>query len=171
MTDHNEIERVMQVLRERAGLSGSGLGSGSGSVDLIRDIGTVDSPKSSTSNELNTRGYSVESLPEDNIPMLTEVVQVPRYNKPDLPDALDEVKWGALADRVEQNVMERILRRSEALLESQLKEDLNTVLERATSTLAADLHATLSQSIRDMVSRAVTDELTRLQTEISLGKR
>ena len=146
VADHNEIERVMQVLRERAGLSGS----------------APSAPRPQA---------ALQTLPEDNIPMLTEVVQVPRYNKPDLPDAIDEVKWGALADRVEQNVMERILKRSETLLEAQLKDDLSTVLERAASTLAADLHATLSQSIRDMVSRAVTDELTRLQTEISLGKR
>jgi hypothetical protein len=148
MTDSNEIERIMQVLRDRAG---------------IRD----DAPKQVTINE----DVALVTLPDDNIPMLTEVVQVPRYSKNELPKAIDDVQFAALSDRVEQNVMERILRHSEQLLDAKLKEDLAPVLQRVTETLVADLKTTLSQSIRDMVSNAVTDELTRLQSEITFGKR
>jgi hypothetical protein len=165
MTDSNEIERIMQVLRDRAG---------------IRDDSNFDAQKHESTKtvkgaippsiEIN-ESVALVTLPDDNIPMLTEVVQVPRYSKAELPKAIDDVQFAALSDRVEHNVMERILRHSEQLLDAKLKEDLAPVLQRATETLVADLKTTLSQSIRDMVSNAVADELTRLQSEITFGKR
>jgi hypothetical protein len=165
MTDPNEIERIMQVLRDRAG---------------IRDDSNFDAQKLESSKvektistsqvEIN-ENVALVTLPDDNIPMLTEVVQVPRYSKTELPKAIDDVQFSALSERVEHNVMERILRHSEQLLDAKLKDDLAPVLQRATETLIADLKTTLSQSIRDMVSNAVADELTRLQSEITFGKR
>jgi hypothetical protein len=164
MTDSNEIERIMQVLRDRAG---------------IRDDSNFDEQKidSAIAGKINTNpqveineNVALVTLPDDNIPMLTEVVQVPRYSKTELPKTIDDVQFSALSDRVEHNVMERILRHSEQLLDAKLKDDLAPVLQRATETLVADLKTTLSQSIRDMVSNAVADELTRLQSEITFGK-
>jgi hypothetical protein len=165
MTDSNEIERIMQVLRDRAGIrDGSNV-----------DSETVDSTKHGKTKavppvEIN-ESVTLVTLPDDNIPMLTEVVQVPRYSKTELPKTIDDVQFAALSDRVEHNVMERILRHSEQLLDAKLKDDLTPVLQRAMETLVADLKTTLSQSIRDMVSNAVADELTRLQSEITFGKR
>jgi hypothetical protein len=153
MSDSKELDRIMQGLRERAGLTD--------------DNKPISKPK----NETETLAGGLASFPEDSIPMLTEVVQVPRYSKANLPDNIDDVGFAALSDRVEQNVMERLLLRSEQHLEERIKTDLAAVLERATRTLTADLQATLSQSIRDMVSSAVSDELTRLQSEITFGNR
>jgi hypothetical protein len=165
MTDSNEIERIMQVLRDRAG---------------IREDTNFDAKKLEPARALKTTGdksleinhdVALVTLPDDNIPMLTEVVQVPRYSKSELPKAIDDVQFAALSERVEANVMERILRHSEQLLDARLKIDLESVLQRATETLAADLKTTLSQSIRDLVSHAVSEELTRLQSEITFGTR
>jgi hypothetical protein len=165
MTDSNEIERIMQVLRDRAGIRD----------DSVFDAKNSDPPKSSkTGNETLvdlSHNVGLVTLPDDNIPMLTEVVQVPRYSKTELPKEIDDVQFAALSDRVEQNVLERILRHSEQILDAKLKEDLSPVLQRATETLVADLKTTLSHSIREMVSNAVADELTRLQSEITFGKR
>jgi hypothetical protein len=153
MSDSKELDRIMQGLRKRAGLT--------------EENNAIPEPKSET--DIPAGGLA--SFPEDSIPMLTEVVQVPRYSKANLPDNIDDVGFAALSDRVEQNVMERLLLRSEQHLEERIKTDLAAVLERATQTLTADLQATLSQSIRDMVSSAVSDELTRLQSEITFGNR
>lgn len=165
MTDSNEIERIMKVLRDRAGIRDA----------TTSDDHQPDSPKPEKHEPLRdieiNHDIALVTLPDDNIPMLTEVVQVPRYSKTELPKAIDDVQFAALSERVEHNVMERILRHSEKLFDAKLKEDLSPILQRATETLVADLKTTLSQSIRDMVSNAVADELTRLQSEITFGKR
>ncbi|MGE0799243.1 MAG: hypothetical protein AB7O55_13075 [Lautropia sp.] len=108
---------------------------------------------------------------DEPIPMLTEVVQVPRYDTEDLPQNLAEVDWGDLAQRVRENVLERLLRRSDALLDAQLQTTLTPVLERAAETVAHELHDSLNRMIRDIVARAVTEELTRLHAEIARRNR
>jgi hypothetical protein len=148
MTDSTEIERIMQVLRDRAGMP--------------------DAPQSKPSYR-PTAVPNLVTVPEDSIPMLTEVVEVPRYSRTELPDAIDDVQWAALSERVERNVMERMLRRTEQMIDAKLNQDLTQVIARATQTLSADLATTISESIRDLVSNAVADELTRLQSEITFG--
>jgi len=103
---------------------------------------------------------------DDAIPMLTEVVEVPRYDTSELPGTLNAVDWSQLALRVQENVLERMLSRSEALLDAQLRANLQAVIGRATESLAADLATTLEQLIRDLVARAVTEELTRVHDEV-----
>jgi len=99
--------------------------------------------------------------------MLTEIVQVPRYAPEELPKSLADVSWADLAERVRENVTERRVRRSEALLDAKLRESLQTVIDRAADSLAAELRASLSQTVRDVVARAVKEELTRLHAEIA----
>jgi hypothetical protein len=114
---------------------------------------------------------SVAAAAGGDIPMLTEVVQVPRYDTEDLPQTLAEVDWGDLGQRVRENVLERLLRRSDALLDAQLQNTLTPVLERAAETVAHELHDALNRMIRDIVARAVTEELTRLHAEIAKRNR
>ena len=114
---------------------------------------------------------SVAAAAAADIPMLTEVVQVPRYDTEDLPQTLAEVDWGDLGQRVRENVLERLLRRSDALLDAQLQNTLTPVLERAAETVAHELHDALNRMIRDIVARAVTEELTRLHAEIAKRNR
>jgi uncharacterized membrane-anchored protein YjiN (DUF445 family) len=108
---------------------------------------------------------------DEAIPMLTEIVQVPRYTSEELPETLSEVDWAELAERVRQNVTERLTRRSQALLDSQLRGTLEVVLDRAAESLAAELHESLTQMVRDIVGRAVTEELTRVHAEIERRNR
>jgi uncharacterized membrane-anchored protein YjiN (DUF445 family) len=107
---------------------------------------------------------------ETVFPTLTEVVQVPRYAVGDLPDSLGDIDWADLAQRIRENVLERLMRRSEQMLEPQLRTTLDAITARACESLAAELNATLSQMIRDVVARSVNEELTRLHTEIQRRK-
>jgi uncharacterized membrane-anchored protein YjiN (DUF445 family) len=93
-------------------------------------------------------------------------MSVPRYSSAELPDTLTEVDWTQLALRVRENVLERLMRRSEVMLDAQLKSTLETITARAAESLAVEMHDSLSQLVRDIVARAVNEELTRLQTEI-----
>lgn len=104
---------------------------------------------------------------DEPIPMLTEIVQVPRYAPEELPADLGDVDWAGLAERVRENVTERLARRSEALLDAQLRDSLQAVIDRAAQALAAELRASLAQTVRDVVARAVNEELTRLHAEIA----
>jgi hypothetical protein len=108
---------------------------------------------------------------DEAIPMLTEIVQVPRYVPEDLPRTLEEVDWSGLTERVRENVTERLARRSEALLDAALRDSLQTVVDRAAESLAADLRESVMRAVRDLVARAVNEEITRVHAEIARRPR
>lgn len=108
---------------------------------------------------------------DDAIPMLTEIVEVPRYDAADLPPTIADVDWPRLALRVQENVLERLLGRSNALLDEQLKTGLQAIIERTAQTLAAELRINLQQMISELVARAVNEELTRVHDEITRAAR
>lgn len=109
--------------------------------------------------------------PDQGIPMLTDVLHVPRYNGSDLPANLSEVSWPELSLKVQENVMERLMRRSGEMLEDQLQQTLQVVLDRHLQTMSADLNDALTRLVRELVARAVADELTRVHTEITHRRR
>lgn len=138
-------------------------------LDELEDPGQTDRQGEPVPSESHTLEAAVAV--DEAIPMLTEVVQVPRYDTEDLPQTFAEVDWSELSQRVRENVLERLLRRSDALLDAQLQSTLGPVLERAADTVAHELQDALNRMIRDIVSRAVTEELTRLHAEIAKRNR
>jgi hypothetical protein len=104
---------------------------------------------------------------DEPIPMLTEIVEVPRYLAEELPETLAEVDWAELGERVRANVLERLARRTQALLDAQLRETLQPVIDRTVESVAAELRASLPLLVRDVVARAVNEELTRVHAEIA----
>lgn len=145
--------------RSRAAVTGTADPTGSAGP-----TGPADAPDSAKSADaLDT---ATAAAGDAHIPMLTDVLATPRYAGTALPASLDDVSWPDLSLRVQHNVMERLMRRSEAMLDTPLRETLNAVLDRHLHSLHSDLHDTLSLLVRDLVSRAVADELARVQDEI-----
>lgn len=103
----------------------------------------------------------------DAIPMLTDVVNVQRYHPDQLPQNFGDVDWGELASQVRENVLERLLRRGDILLDAQMSQALTPVISRAVETMTRDMHDTLNRMVRDIVHRAVTEEITRLHAEMA----
>ncbi|MDO4636949.1 MAG: hypothetical protein Q4B13_05310 [Lautropia sp.] len=107
------------------------------------------------------------AVDEDAIPMLTDVVNVQRYHPDQLPNRFEDVDWSDLAGQVRENVLERLLRRGDILLDSQMNHALAPVISRAVETMTRDVHDTLNRLIRDIVARAVNEEITRLHAEMA----
>ena len=127
---------------------------------------TMDDELERLAGQLRAAAAGAAETGDDAIPMLTEVVEVPRYDRSELPRTLVEIDWAQLAMRVRENVLEGLLGRSDAMLDAQLRSSLQAVIGRATASLAADLGTTLEQLIRDLVARAVTEEITRVHDEV-----
>jgi hypothetical protein len=105
-------------------------------------------------------------LPDDDaIPMLTEVIEVNRPAVQDRPPPIAEADWTALARQVQDEVLDQLLRRSDALFEDALRPTLDAIVGRATAQLQADLQTALAQLTREVVARALAEELARLHAE------
>ena len=74
---------------------------------------------------------------------------------------------GAVAIAMTNGQQLTLGRDSSMTLDAQMLESLQTVIDRAAESLAAELRASLSQMVRDVVARAVTEEITRVHAEIA----
>ncbi|HJV80750.1 hypothetical protein [Noviherbaspirillum sp.] len=122
------------------------------------------------------------------IPVLTEIIPAPAPGiapapKPSVPPAppiapqkedsaalgspvlavLDEEQWERLEREVRERVLVQVLERVDFVLEQRVRDSLADVLQTAVEKLADEIKAGLHYSIKDAVTRAVTQEIAKLQ--------
>ncbi len=106
---------------------------------------------------------------DETIPVLTDVIHLPVENvavaepEPEPEPPISGENWSALAARVETGITERMLTNAGPMLDASIDSMLGNLLERAGAQLAQDLHDVFSHLVRDLVARAVAEELALLQ--------
>jgi hypothetical protein len=125
------------------------------------------------------------SLPDAGIPVLTEIIVEP--DEPGIPDLdsplpsrlelgrqdIDVLDTEAIStwneeelDRLEREITERVLSRIlmnvDAVLEQRVKDSLADVLQAAVPVLAVEIRNGLQHSLKDMIARAVAQQITQL---------
>jgi hypothetical protein len=125
--------------------------------------------------------------PDAGIPVLTEIIPAPqpvlaatvatatvpavteKASVVSLDASADPVRneeqWNRLEREVTERVLYQVLERIDFVLEQRVRDNLADVLQTAVERLAADIKSGLEQSLKEIVTRAVTQEITRLQTE------
>lgn len=72
--------------------------------------------------------------------------------------------WKALELTVRENVLRQVLSRVDFVLEHRVSDSLAEVLQNAVDRLADDIRAGLRHSIEEVVTRAVTQELSKIKS-------
>jgi hypothetical protein len=115
------------------------------------------------------------TTPPRRVPILTEVVLLSDPEPVDIPiegpEASDPVVAAApiptaeLPGNVEEQLVERVWadlqRQVDLMLEYRLRETLAPILSRATESVVRDTRQQLASTLRDVVARAVAQELSR----------
>lgn len=117
--------------------------------------------------------------PDAGIPLLTEIIEAPNAldasvtpTPPTLDHAVaappilhtpqathDAEQWRQLERDLHERVLQQVLKRIDFALEQRVRDSLADVLQTAVENLAAEIRAGLEQTIRDVVTRAVTQEI------------
>lgn len=88
----------------------------------------------------------------------------PAAASPPLPAPMSEDEWQRMERRVRERILGQLLSRTDAMLEERIRSSIAGVLEQAVDSLAATLRASLHKTLEDVVSRAVAQEISRLQS-------
>jgi len=88
----------------------------------------------------------------------------PAAASPPLPAPMSEDEWQRMERRVRERILGQLLSRTDAMLEERIRSGVAGVLEQAVDGLAATLRASLHKTLEDVVSRAVAQEISRLQS-------
>ena len=126
------------------------------------------------------------SISDAGIPLLTEVIPgpgpaesaraVPAPSADTIKDdiaviaartdgMLEEEEWNRLECEIRERVLHQIIERIDFALEQRVRDGLADVLQTAVEGLATEIRGGLHASMRDVVTRAVTHEITKLKTE------
>lgn len=126
------------------------------------------------------------TTPDAGIPLLTEVIASPApadTKHAPVPQAavdavkddvvnlearavamLDEAQWDQLEREIRERVLLQIIDRIDFVLEQRVRDSLADVLQTAVEGLATEIKGGLHASMRDVVTRAVTHEITKLKS-------
>ncbi|MFZ6752412.1 hypothetical protein ACO0KY_03465 [Undibacterium sp. Dicai25W] len=120
-----------------------------------------------------------------SIPVLTEVIPLEEISSEDtagfsapaasgateVSDSLDdqvrehgaisEEQWQLLEQTLRENVLKQVLARVDFVLEHRVRDSLADVLQTAVSGLAEEIRTGLKNSLEDVVTRAVNQEITK----------
>ncbi len=105
--------------------------------------------------------------PPSHVPTLTEVIDVPTTTDA-LADGISRHAVPADALPTESQLVERVLAdlqdQIDVMLEYRLREVIAPLLARAADSVVRDARSELASTLRDVVARAVTQELARLRS-------
>jgi hypothetical protein len=101
------------------------------------------------------------ALPEPAIvPLSDDIAALRARASPDW----DDEKWDRMEREVRERVLQQVLERIDFVLEQRVRDSLADVLQTAVERLASEIKGGLHQTVREVVTRAVSQEITKLQT-------
>ncbi len=111
------------------------------------------------------------TMPPQRVPVLTEVVLLSDPEAVDIPiepsppPHVEPAANSPLSENVEEQLVERVWadlqRQVDLMLEYRLRETLAPILSRATEAVVRESRQQLASTLRDVVARAVAQELAR----------
>ena len=116
---------------------------------------------------------------EANIPVLTEIISTPAAApaaaEQDTASAaektpaaattqLTEEQWQQLELQIRENVLKQLLTRIDFVLEHRVRDSLADVLQTAVAAMANDVRAGLKNSLEEVITRAVTQEISKTRS-------
>ena len=116
-----------------------------------------------------------------SIPVLTEVISADALISEadsvalDLSEKLPEMatrergtindeEWQLMEQTLRENVLKQVLARVDFVLEHRVRDNLADVLQTAVEKLADEIRAGLKNSLEEVVTRAVTQEIAKAKT-------
>jgi hypothetical protein len=119
--------------------------------------------------------------PDSGIPILTEIIDTPAdehlapaaheavaADLPPSPSAIPSVPPEEELRRIEHEISERVLQqilaRIDFVLEQRVRDSFADVLQLSVDRVTTDLRSGLQHSLAEVITRAVTQEISRLQS-------
>lgn len=81
-----------------------------------------------------------------------------------LPAALSDSQWQMLEQQISERILRQLQTRIDFVLEHRIRDGLAEALQLAVEGMTTDIRRGLHQTLEDVIARAVSQEITRLQT-------
>lgn len=93
----------------------------------------------------------------------SEPAAAPQFTLPSLSRQEEEARWEKLEREVRERVLYQLMERIDFVLEQRVRDSLADVLQIAVEKLATEIKGGLRETVKEVVTRAVAQEITKLQ--------
>ena len=112
----------------------------------------------------------------DAFPVLSEPFYIPNKPRHSIPPVEQDIiaplafnnapqtDWAALEKSLNEKILRQLQTRIDQVIEHRIKEGLAEVLTLAVNNLSSQLRAGLTKSLEDVIQRAVSQEISKLQS-------
>ena len=119
----------------------------------------------------NPSNSSIPVLTEIIFPAVTESGDMdPTTNvlesTPEISDdtvKISDEQWQQLEQSMHENVLRQVLARVDFVLEHRVRDSLADVLQTAVATLAIEIQAGLRKTMEEVITRAITQEISKVR--------
>lgn len=109
---------------------------------------------------------------DDSIPVLTEIIPVEQVESAEQAAqaahehwrGVTEEDWQKLELTLRESILKQVLARVDFVLEHRVRDSLADVLQLAVEGLAIDIRTGMQNSLEDVITRAVTQEINKVKT-------
>ena len=125
----------------------------------------VDLPERRSAPPLMVNGANASSVAESmsNAAAGSPVRSDEDEATPPAPGRLDEATLGRIEREVAERVLQQLMSRIDFVLEQRIRDSLADVLQTAVDGLACQLRFGLKETLEDVVARAISQEIKKLQ--------
>ncbi|MFZ6873481.1 hypothetical protein ACO0LF_15605 [Undibacterium sp. Di27W] len=100
---------------------------------------------------------SKPASPMDTVPMENDGISI------NYPGKVEE-DWQALEQSLRENVLRQVLTRIDFVLEHRIRDNLADVLQIAVANLSTEIRSGLHKTLEEVITRAVSQEITKAKT-------
>ena len=90
-------------------------------------------------------------------------IAAPSQTEMEIESLENSAKWLELETTLRENILRQVLARVDFVLEHKIRDSLAEVLQNSVDKLANDIQLGLKNSIKDVVTRAVTQEIAKIK--------
>lgn len=133
-------------------------------IPLLTEIIPAPTPAASTAEPAQpVVDATLQDTQVADVALLEQEEELVTIDAP--PDiGLDDEQLLRLENEIRERVLHQVLERIDFVLEQRVRDSLADVLQTAVEGLANDIRDGLHQSMRDVITRAVTQEINKLQS-------
>jgi hypothetical protein len=137
-----------------------------GIPELTEVIPATPAPTAVTPPALNRAAPAVTAAPTPTTPQPVLTRQAARLepSKPAPLASLTNEEWRRLESEIRERISLQLLGRVDYVLEQRVRDSLADVLQTAVEGLSEQIKLGLHDTLKDVISRAVSQEITRLKT-------
>lgn len=100
--------------------------------------------------------------PVPSVPSVTPEQQA--ASAPPAAAEWDAEQWERMEREVRERVLQQVLERIDFVLEQRVRDSLADVLQTAVESLASEIRGGLHNTVKEVITRAVSQEITKLQS-------